>query len=144
MLIATGQSPSSTHCLPLEGRGWKLWCDSNLRTKFWGRSIQLDPVGVLTLEFDDGEIFQWSKVNGFVEDVVGKKVATLFGKWDDSMYYVNNDGSGKPKDCTSSDASLLWKRSKPPPNLTRYNLTSFAITLNELTPRLQLCLIPGI
>nr|XP_023913346.1 oxysterol-binding protein-related protein 2A-like isoform X2 [Quercus suber]XP_023913347.1 oxysterol-binding protein-related protein 2A-like isoform X2 [Quercus suber] len=170
------------HC---EGRGWKFWCDSNIRTKFWGRSIQLDPVGVLTLEFDDGEIFQWSKVtttiynlilgkvycdhhgtmhihgnreyscklkfkeqsildrnprqvNGFVEDVMGKKVATLFGKWDDSMYYVNNDGSGKPKDCTSSsDASLLWKRSKPPPNLTRYNLTSFAITLNELTPGLQ-------
>lgn len=47
------------HC---EGRGWKFWGDSNLHTKFWGRSIQLDPVGVLTLEFDDGEIFQWSKV----------------------------------------------------------------------------------
>ena len=62
MLIATGQSPSNTHCLPLEGREWKFWCDSNLRTKFWRRSIQLDPVGVLTLEFDDGEIFQWSKV----------------------------------------------------------------------------------
>lgn len=170
------------HC---EGRGWKFWGDSNLRSKFWGRSIQIDPVGVLTLEFDDGEIFQWSKVtttiynlilgklycdhhgtmqirgnrdyscnlkfkeqsfldrnprqvHGFVEDVMGKKAATLFGKWDDSMYFVNNDGSGKPKDCTSSsDASLLWKRSKPPPNLTRYNLTSFAIQLNELTPGLQ-------
>ncbi|KAE8055953.1 hypothetical protein FH972_012760 [Carpinus fangiana] len=170
------------HC---EGRGWKFWGDSNIRAKFWGRSIQLDPVGVLTLEFDDGEIFQWSKVtttiynlilgklycdhhgtmhicgnrqyscklkfkehsildrnprqvHGFIEDVSGKKVATLLGKWDDSMYYVNNDGSGKPKDCTtSSDASLLWKRSKPPPNPTRYNLTSFAITLNELTHGLQ-------
>lgn len=47
------------HC---QGRGWKFWADSNIRSKFWGRSIQLDPVGVLTLEFDDGEIFQWSKV----------------------------------------------------------------------------------
>lgn len=47
------------HC---EGRGWKFWGDSNLRSKFWGRSIQLDPVGVLTMEFDDGEVFQWSKV----------------------------------------------------------------------------------
>ncbi|KAJ4712775.1 Oxysterol-binding protein [Melia azedarach] len=170
------------HC---EGKGWKFWGDSNLRTKFWGRSIQLDPVGVLTLEFDDGEIFQWSKVttaiynlilgkvycdhhgtmqihgnrqyscklkfkeqslldrnphqvNGFVEDVLGKKVATLFGKWDDSMYYVSGDGNGKPKDCNlSSNASLLWKSNKPPPNLTRYNLTSFAITLNELTAGLQ-------
>ncbi|XWS38537.1 hypothetical protein CRYUN_Cryun19dG0139800 [Craigia yunnanensis] len=170
------------HC---EGKGWKFWCDSNLHTKFWGRSIQLDPVGVLTLEFDDGEIFQWSKVtttiynlilgkvycdhhglmhirgnhqyscrlkfkeqsildrnphqvHGFVEDLSSKKVATLIGKWDDSMYYINSDGSGKPKDCSpSSNATLLWKRNKPPPNLTRYNLTSFAITLNELTQGLQ-------
>ncbi|KAF7136254.1 hypothetical protein RHSIM_Rhsim08G0237600 [Rhododendron simsii] len=42
-------------------RGWKFWGDSNLKSKFWGRSIQLDPIGVLTLEFDDGEVFQWSK-----------------------------------------------------------------------------------
>lgn len=47
------------HC---EGNGWRFWADSNLKSKFWGRSIQLDPVGVLTLEFDDGEVFQWSKV----------------------------------------------------------------------------------
>lgn len=47
------------HC---EGNGWKFYGDSNLKSKFWGRSIQLDPVGVLTLEFDDGEILQWSKV----------------------------------------------------------------------------------
>ena len=47
------------HC---EGRGWKFWGESNLKSKFWGRSIQLDPVGLLTLEFDDGEVFQWSKV----------------------------------------------------------------------------------
>ncbi|MBA0692215.1 hypothetical protein Goari_009792, partial [Gossypium aridum] len=44
------------HC---QGTGWKLWGDSNLKSKFWGRSIQLDPVGVLTLEFDDGEVFKW-------------------------------------------------------------------------------------
>ncbi|KAK3038448.1 hypothetical protein RJ639_029746 [Escallonia herrerae] len=167
------------HC---EGKGWKFWGDSNLRTKFWGRSIQLEPVGTLTLEFDDGEVFQWSKVtttiynlilgkvycdhhgmmhirgnrehscklkfkeqsilernphqvHGFVEDGTGQKFATLFGKWDDSMYYITGDGASKTKDLT--DGSLLWKRSKPPTNLTRYNMTSFAITLNELTPGLQ-------
>ena len=64
---------------------------------------------------------------------MGKKVATLFGKWDESMHYVNGDGSGK---LNPSDASLLWKSSKLP-NVTRYNLTSFAMTLNELTPGLQ-------
>lgn len=62
-------------------------------------------------------------------------MATLFGKWDEAMYYVNGDGSNKAKDNASQ--SLLWKRAKPPSNLTRYNLTSFAITLNELTYGLQ-------
>nr|XP_043627814.1 oxysterol-binding protein-related protein 2A isoform X2 [Erigeron canadensis] len=167
------------HC---EGRGWKFWGDSNIRTKFWGRSIQLDPVGLLTLEFDDGEIFQWSKVttsiynlilgkvycdhhglmhirgnrefscklrfkeqsilernphqvHGFVEDTSGKKHATLFGKWDDSMYYKIGEGTSKTKDI--GDENLLWKRTMAPVNLTRYNLTSFAITLNELTSGLK-------
>jgi hypothetical protein len=50
------------HC---EGRGWRFWGESNVKSKFWGQTIQLDPVGVLTLEFDDGEIFKWSKVKVF-------------------------------------------------------------------------------
>ncbi|KAJ8767679.1 hypothetical protein K2173_018237 [Erythroxylum novogranatense] len=170
------------HC---EGRGWRFWGDSNLRSKFWGRSIQLDPVGVLTLEFDDGEIFQWSKVttsiynlilgklycdhhgtmhirgnreyscelkfkeqsildrnrhqvNGFVEDVSGNKVASLFGKWNESVYFTYGDGIAKPKNnISSSNPNFLWRSSKAHPNLTRYNLTAFAISLNELTPGLQ-------
>ncbi|XP_050905075.1 oxysterol-binding protein-related protein 1C isoform X4 [Lathyrus oleraceus] len=170
------------HC---EGMGWKFWADSNLKSKFWGRSIQLDPVGILTLEFDDGEVFQWSKVTtsiynlilgklycdhygsmriqgngayscklkfkeqsiidrnprqvqGVVQDRNGKTLATLIGKWDDSMYYVNGDYGGKGKGYESlPEAHLLWKRSKPPKFPTRYNLTRFAITLNELTPGLK-------
>ncbi|XP_048141119.1 oxysterol-binding protein-related protein 2A isoform X5 [Rhodamnia argentea] len=167
------------HC---EGRGWKFWGDSNLRTKFWGQSIQLDPVGVLTIEFDDGEIFQWNKVttsinnliigkvycdhhgvmnvhgnrqyscklkfkepsildrtphqvHGIVEDVTGRKVATIVGKWDEAIYYVDGEGTRKLKNY--SDASLLWKCNKRPPTPTRYNMSSFAITLNELTPGSQ-------
>ncbi|KAK3230726.1 hypothetical protein Dsin_002607 [Dipteronia sinensis] len=175
------------HC---EGTGWKFWGDSNLKSKFWGRSIQLDPVGVLTLEFDDGEVFQWSKVttsiynlilgklycdhygtmriegnreyscklkfkeqsiidrnphqvHGIVQDRNGKTVATLFGKWDESMHYVNGECSGKGKGFESlSEAHLLWKRSKPPKFPTRYNFTRYAITLNELTPELKVKLPP--
>ncbi|KEH28023.1 OSBP(oxysterol-binding protein)-related protein 1C [Medicago truncatula] len=170
------------HC---EGTGWKFWADSNLKSKFWGRSIQLDPVGILTLEFDDGEIFQWSKVTtsiyniilgklyldhygtmriqgnqeyscklkfkeqsmidrnphqvqGTVQDRNGKTLATLMGKWNDSMYYVNGEYGGKGKGYESlPEAQILWKRSKPPKFPTRYNLTRFAITLNELTPGLK-------
>ncbi|KAJ6807576.1 oxysterol-binding protein-related protein 2A-like isoform X1 [Iris pallida] len=170
------------HC---EGKGWKFSGDSNIRSKFWGRSIQLDPVGVLTLEFDDGETFTWSKVTtniynlilgkvycdhhgimniqgnrqyscklrfkeqslldrnprqvqGFVEDVSRNKVALLMGKWDDSMYYIIGDDVPKTRGFSlTENASLLWKRSKPPANPTRYNLSSFTITLNELTPGLK-------
>ncbi|XP_027367707.1 oxysterol-binding protein-related protein 1C-like isoform X2 [Abrus precatorius] len=170
------------HC---EGTGWKFWGDSNLKSKFWGRSIQLDPVGILTLEFDDGEVFQWSKVttsiynlilgklycdhygtmriqgnreyscklkfkeqsiidrnphqvHGIIQDRNGKTVSTLFGKWDESMHYVNGDCTGKGKGHESlSEAHLLWKRSKPPKFPTRYNFTRFAITLNELSPGLK-------
>ncbi|XP_044965339.1 oxysterol-binding protein-related protein 1C-like [Hordeum vulgare subsp. vulgare] len=174
------------HC---EGNGWRFWADSNLKSKFWGCSIQLDPVGVLTLEFDDGEVFQWSKVllpmttsiyniilgklycdhygtmriqgnreyscklkfkeqsiidrnphqvQGVIQDRSGRTVATLFGKWDESMHYVMVDCFGKGKGSENfSEAHLLWKRSKPPKFPTRYNFTSFAITLNELTPGLK-------
>lgn len=175
------------HC---EGTGWKFWGDSNLKSKFWGRSIQLDPVGVLTLEFDDGEVFQWSKVTtsiynlilgklycdhygtmriqgnheyscrlkfkeqsiidrnphqvqGIVQDRNGKTVATLFGKWDESMHYMYGDclGKGKATDLLAS-SHMLWKRSKPPKHPTRYNLSRFAMTLNELTPGLKEILPP--
>ncbi|TVU51639.1 hypothetical protein EJB05_03079 [Eragrostis curvula] len=177
------------HC---EGRGWKFWGDSNLKGKFWGRSIQLDPIGVLTLQFDDGETFQWSKVttsiyniiigkiycdhygtmrikgsgqyscklkfkeqsiidrnphqcmvHGFVQDNrTGQKVAMLIGKWDEAMYYVLGDPSTKPKGYDPmSEAVLLWERDKSI-NQTRYNLSPFAISLNELSPHLSKKLPP--
>ncbi|KAK2391257.1 oxysterol-binding protein-related protein 1C [Trifolium repens] len=169
------------HC---EGRGWKFWGDSILKSKFWGRSIQLDPIGILTVEFDDGEIFYWSKVttsiynlilgklycdhygtmriegnrdhsckvkfkeqsiidrnphqvHGTVEDKKGKTAATLFGKWDDSLHYIIGGHSGKGKGSNSSKAHMLWKRNQLPEQQTRYNLTEFALTLNEITPGLK-------
>ncbi|XP_074583203.1 oxysterol-binding protein-related protein 1D-like isoform X2 [Curcuma longa] len=176
------------HC---EGRGWKFWGDSNLKGKFWGRSIQLDPIGILTLQFEDGETFQWSKVttslyniiigkiycdhygtmrirgsgqyscklkfkeqsiidrnphqvHGFVQDNrTGSKVAMLIGKWDEAMYYVLGDPTMKPKGYDPmSEAVLLWERDKFV-NQTRYNLTPFAISLNELTPSLMEKLPPS-
>ncbi|XP_020576035.1 oxysterol-binding protein-related protein 2A-like [Phalaenopsis equestris] len=77
------------------------------------------------------------QVQGFVEDGTGVKVATLLGKWDDYMYYINGYDASKIKfPVAPGDASLLWKKNDSPANPTRYNLTSFAITLNELTPGL--------
>ncbi|AQK63602.1 Oxysterol-binding protein-related protein 1C [Zea mays] len=65
------------HCV---GTGWRFWADSNLKSKFWGRSIQLDPVGALTLEFDDGEVFQWSKVTTSIYNLIlGKLYCDHYG-----------------------------------------------------------------
>jgi hypothetical protein len=78
------------------------------------------------------------QVQGLVQNRTGNTVSTLFGKWDESLYYINDDAASKSKgDDPSSEAVLLWERNKPPKNPTRYNLTRFAITLNELSPGLK-------
>ncbi|TVU48696.1 hypothetical protein EJB05_08341, partial [Eragrostis curvula] len=170
-----------------EGSGWKFWGDSNIESKFWGQTIQLDPVGVLTLEFDDGETLRWSKVtttinnliigrvhchhhgtmtisgnkeysckltfkqqsflerkprqvHGLVKDVNGATVANLMGRWDESMYCTTTTDASRVNCSASSpnaDITLLWEKNEPSANPTRYNLSSFAITLNELTPELK-------
>lgn len=77
------------------------------------------------------------KVDGVVEDKgSGVKAATLTGRWDDSMYCTINNDVSISNSCASAqqNTTLLWKKNKPPENPTRYNLTSFAITLNEITP----------
>lgn len=73
-----------------------------------------------------------------MQDKKGITVATLIGKWDERMHYVNGEFTGKGKGIESSpEAHLLWKRNKPSEYPTRYNLTHFAITLNELAPELK-------
>nr|GEX08384.1 hypothetical protein [Tanacetum cinerariifolium] len=71
-----------------------------------------------------------------VQDKSGKNAATLIGKWNENMHFVSEDCSGKGKD-PFTDANLLWRRCKPLKVPTRYNLTRFAFTLNELTPGLK-------
>ena len=77
------------------------------------------------------------QVQGFVEDNNGNKASFLIGKWDESMYCSDSDTFKVKSADQLKGASLLWEKNKPAPNPTRYNLSSFAITLNELTPGLQ-------
>ena len=54
------------------------------------------------------------------------------------MYYVMGDISDKPKHYDPmSEAIMLWRRADLPEKQTRYGLTAFAITLNEITPGLR-------
>ncbi|KHN01867.1 Oxysterol-binding protein-related protein 1C [Glycine soja] len=78
-------------------------------------------------------------IHDLVEDKKGRTVATLFGTWEESLHYVigGNSGKGKESSYVSSKPHVLWKRSPTPEYQTRYNLTQFAITLNEITPGLK-------
>ena len=83
-----------------------------------------------------------AQVRGFVQhESSPAKVATLVGKWDHSVYYCKGDmpkQQQKENDFHNvPDCFPLWQRAPPSPSPTRYNLTSFAITLNEITPGLE-------
>ncbi|WVZ57614.1 hypothetical protein U9M48_007977 [Paspalum notatum var. saurae] len=80
------------------------------------------------------------QVQGVVKDADGSKVATLMGKWDESMHCIIGDDASKVNSHGSNQSvgdTLLWQKNEPPANPTRYNLSAFAIKLNELTPELK-------
>ena len=69
-------------------------------------------------------------------------MALLVGKWDEAMYYMLGDPTTKPKGYDPmTEVVLLWERNRSVPK-TRYNLSPFAISLNELTPGLMEILPP--
>ena len=164
-----------------EGRGWRMDADADVKSRFWGRSIELKPEGVLRLTFDDGEVFAWNKVTTSINNLIlgkiyvdhggimrirsftpggaqGRLVARVRFKETSMLFdkdprqvrgFVEEDGVRLERPIIHGhwDASLyaelpdntsveLWKKHPPPPDPTRYNLTKFAIQLNELTPGL--------
>lgn len=54
-----------------EGRKWTFAGDAEVKSKFWGRSIELTPIGLLTLSFNDGDVYTWNKVCSFMLWFVG-------------------------------------------------------------------------
>lgn len=45
-----------------EGESWSFEADADVRAKFWGRSVELVPVGLIRLKFDDEDEYNWTKV----------------------------------------------------------------------------------
>ena len=166
-----------------EGRGWRLEADADVKSRFWGRSIELKPEGVLRLTFTgDGDVYAWNKVTTSINNLILGKIyidhggimrirnltqdgsstgltarirfketsmlfdkdprqvrgflekdgrrlerPLLYGHWDDALNAEMGDGT----------SVQLWKKAAPPPDPTRYNLTAFAIWLNEVTAGLR-------
>ncbi|KAK9915557.1 hypothetical protein WJX75_000689 [Coccomyxa subellipsoidea] len=123
----------------------------------------LTPVGLLTLTFKDGDEYTWHKVVSSINNLIIAKVhmdhggtmrihssasglvcklkyreqgvlrmreklekPLVFDKWDEAMY----------AEMPGNTQRLLWQKSEPPPDPTRYNLT------NTVTPGLEKKLAP--
>lgn len=162
-----------------EGESWSFEGDADVRAKFWGRSVELVPAGLIRLKFDDGDEYNWAKVTSSLH-IMGKphiehsgimkitnlqsslvarikfeassrlswsephqvsgefwrdeeKLAcTLAGTWDKELSATMPDGTKRK----------IWQTRPMPKAESRYNMTSFAICLNELTPGLKQKLAP--
>ena len=53
-----------------EGRGWRWETAGELKSKFWGRSVELIPVGMLRIAFHDGEVIKYNKVTTQVNNII--------------------------------------------------------------------------
>jgi hypothetical protein len=70
-----------------------------------------------------------NEVVGALLDNTKVKVASLQGKWNESLFAIDEK---------SEATELIWKALPPPANYTDYyGFTQFAIELNEITPDLQ-------
>jgi oxysterol-binding protein 1 len=58
-----------------EGRGWRLEADADVKSRFWGRSIELKPEGVLKLTFtDENDVYAWNKVTTSINNLILGKI----------------------------------------------------------------------
>ena len=70
----------TTLAMVAEGNGWRYEADVILKSKFWGRSIEITPHGVLRVSFADGESFQWHKVVSSIHNlIIGKLYIDHYG-----------------------------------------------------------------
>lgn len=53
-----------------EGKGWHTVGWSAVKNKFWGKSLELIPEGSMRLEFDDGDVFSFSKPSSFMRNLL--------------------------------------------------------------------------
>lgn len=165
-----------------EGRGWTYQGDAEIKSKFWGRSIELKPEGVLQLDFDDGDSYTWNKVTTSINNLIlgkiyvdhggvmkirntaynmvakirFKETSMLFDKnprYVEGFVEVNRERQQYPllmghwnKAVTvtwgPNRSQVLWQKNPPPENPTRYQLTTYAIQLNEITDGLREKLAP--
>ncbi|KAI9229241.1 MAG: oxysterol-binding protein [Piptocephalis tieghemiana] len=75
---------SACHC---EGTGWRFWAETNVKSKFWGKSFEIIPSGVshIELKVPEGrrvlEHYTWTKPTTIIQNLImGKMYIDTYGE----------------------------------------------------------------
>ncbi|KAG9128107.1 hypothetical protein FRC07_004723 [Ceratobasidium sp. 392] len=158
------------------GQGWEFWCTSGAKNKFWGKSLEIIPMGAAHVKIGE-ETYSWQKPSSFMRNLIaGNRYLEHVGPmsissskgfrcdldfkeggfWGSTLNHVAgtihppdsktvsklegtwHEGMSQHLDSTGSHLKVLW-RPHPFPSYADqyYGFTSFAITLNEITPDLE-------
>ncbi|RPA79341.1 hypothetical protein BJ508DRAFT_142328 [Ascobolus immersus RN42] len=175
-----------------EAERWTYWGESAVKSKFYGKSFDINPLGTWFLRLrpvsGGEELYTWKKVNtqvvgiitgspaidnyglmeirnhttgdvatldfkprgwaassyyqvkGKVCDASGFQKWSIGGRWNDKIYARHTPGSDADVGEKDKSAFLVWEVNPRPP--APFNLTRFAIGLNELKPELKQVLPP--
>ncbi|XP_062446036.1 oxysterol-binding protein 2 isoform X2 [Rhea pennata] len=140
-------------------RGWTLWQEITIASKFRGKYLSIMPLGAIHLEFhSSGNHYVWRKVTstvhniivgklwidqvtGVVTDADGKAHYVMSGTWDEKMEcskivqssHGSTSSEGKQKTVYQTlSPKVLWKKYPLPENAENmYFFSDLALTLNE-------------
>ncbi|CAE6473876.1 unnamed protein product [Rhizoctonia solani] len=143
------------------GEGWEFWCTSGAKNKFWGKSLEIIPMGAAHVRIGD-QVYSWQKPSSFMRNLIagnrylehvgpmsitssaGYRCDLDFkegGFWSSTLNHVGGS-------IISPDAKVVSKiegtwheglsqhLDSKGSHLKYYGFTAFTITLNELTPDL--------
>lgn len=65
-----------------ESRNYIFWQDARIKTKFWGKSMEFQPTGVVNLQLPrTGDVYQWNKVTTCVHNLFsGQRWVDQYGE----------------------------------------------------------------
>lgn len=79
-----------------EGKAFKFWGDSNIKTTFWGKSLEVKPLGSVHVV-----------INKFNDHVVFNKAQTTVHNLIFGVQYADNHGTMNFKNYTTKDTAVL-------------------------------------
>lgn len=163
------------------GKGYELWTHTEMKSKFWGKSLEFTPLGkayyiigdqhfistrpstianniiIGTLYLDLGgtttltcpqtgvKVEITHKERGMFSRAAYVLEGTVFDEDGNKAYRISGNWNSEVRitDLSTKKETVIWQIAEKPDNsVNQYGLTKFAITLNNLTPRLEKLIAP--